>query len=217
MSRYGEPSAKAVYPQSPTPSNAFSAESRSHGINGSRKTQQHFNDSFDPIPSAAQKYSVNKPRLPRIFPSTNHQDTTPNTQKIKTPEHSPGSKKSPQKIRYLAFFIRFTTPASECSFIAATASPLTFLIHPATALSSSENQFPAVASNRSPSPICFAGTFSFAPPCGPFRCTISPALCSSRNIRRTITALSPSVSAIAADVCIVSGSLARTASTRTLN
>jgi len=108
-------------------------------------------------------------------------------------------------------------PASECSFIAVTASPRTFFIQLPTALSSRLNQSPAVASNTSPNPICFAGTFNFAPPCGPFRCTISPALCSSRNVLRTITALSFSVSAIADDVCIASGSLASTANTRTLS
>jgi hypothetical protein len=164
-----------------------------------------------------QKRTVHKPHFPYFSPPANHRNTTPTHQNSKPRSNLRGQKNLHKNSVYFPFFIRFTTPASECSFIAATASPFTFLIHPATALSSSENQSPAVASNRSPNPICFAGTFSFAPPCGPFRCTISPALCSSRNIRRTITALSPSVSAIAADVCIVSGSLARTASTRTLN
>ena len=120
-------------------------------------------------------------------------------------------------VNYFPFLIRFTTPASECSFIALTASPRTFFIHPFTALSSMFSQSPAVASNTSPSPICLGGSFSFAPPCGPFLCTIKPALCSSRNVLRTITALSFSVSAIADDVCIASGSLASTANTRTLS
>src|SRR3984885_13648037 len=79
---------------------------------------------------------------------------------------------------YLLFLIRFTTPASECSFIAATASPRTFFISALTALSSTLSQSPAVASNTSPSPICLAGRFNFAPPFGPLRCSISPALCS---------------------------------------
>jgi hypothetical protein len=118
---------------------------------------------------------------------------------------------------YLFFFNRFTTPESECSFIAATASPRTFFISAVTALSSILSQSPAVASKTSPKPICLAGRFSFAPPCGPFFCSISPALCSSRNVLRTITALSFNASAIADEVCIASGSLANTVNTRTLN
>jgi hypothetical protein len=65
---------------------------------------------------------------------------------------------------YFPFFIRFTTPASECSFMAATASARTFFIQALTDLSSMLNQSPAVASKTSPSPICFAGSFNFAPP-----------------------------------------------------
>ena len=49
-------------------------------------------------------------------------------------------------VTYFAFFIRFTTPASECSFIAATASPRTFFISAPTALSSMLSQSPDVAS-----------------------------------------------------------------------
>jgi len=126
------------------------------------------------------------------------------------------SPSNPSRLNLQSFFSRFTTPDSECSFIAALASPRTFFISPANALSSTISHSPADASNTSPNPICLAGTFSFAPPFGPFRCTISPALCSSRNVRRTITALSFRASAMAADVCIASGSPARTARTRKL-
>jgi hypothetical protein len=153
---------------------------------------------------------------------TIHKHALPPKASAKTakPRLSPGSRfllKRFERSRYFAFFNRFITPASECSFIAVTASPRTFFISALTAWSFTLSQSPAVASNTSPNPICLAGTFSFAPPCGPFFCSINPALCSSRKVLRTITALSCSDSAIADEVCIASASVANTANTRTLN
>jgi hypothetical protein len=110
------------------------------------------------------------------------------------------------------FFARFNTCATDVSFIVTTAAFRTFFSK-GSVLASAESHSPVAATKRSPRPICFAGTANCAPPFGPFRCIIHPDLWSSKNVRRTITALSPSSSAIAAEVSISAGFAASTVNT----
>ncbi len=102
------------------------------------------------------------------------------------------------------------------SFIAFTASLWTRFSTPSTAFSPVGATARSLATITSPSLIAFAATFNFAPPPGPFCCTMKPALCSEANNLRTITGPVPSASASVRDVCSFSGASANFASSRTL-